>query len=127
MPKGTEFLMIGTNMITQSSFGDITEEFIRVRKERKLHSRAIFPDLPYNREFMQRDKEELRQTRLLPSDKFIPRKLTYIVGDVIADIAHIETEPFATVIQSAASAYDEKQKFELLWEMAKKTEEIASK
>lgn len=124
LPRGNEFLMIGTNMITQSSLGEYIEDFIRKRKERKLLSRAIFPDLEENRAFMARDQNDLRQTRLLPSDKFVPRKITYIIGDVIADIAHIETDPFATIIQSAASAYDEKQKFELLWEIAKKPEEI---
>jgi hypothetical protein len=62
---------------------------------------------------------ENRNLRFLPLDKFNPKTQVNIFGNTVAYIAHGEQEPFATVIESASLAHDEKQKFELLWQMAK--------
>jgi hypothetical protein len=61
----------------------------------------------------------MRQCRFLPQDKFDPTTEINIYGDTIHYIAHSERDPFATMIESSSLAKLEKQRFDLLWDLAK--------
>ncbi len=122
-PEGSELLIIGTNMI-ETAYSEYFKIFIAERAKKKIFARAIFENNKPNRELASNDDPELRETRLVPGPEFDPRTITFIFGDSIANIAHSESNPFATVIESSALAYDERQRFNLLWEIAKKPKEI---
>jgi len=118
LPKGTPNYVIGSNLLG-GEYNDILREFIEERKRKDMPSQVIFPDTPEDRVLMSDRKNESREIRFLPSNKFTPQSQTNIFGDTVAYIVHGNDEPFATVIESAALAEDEKQRFLLLWDIAK--------
>lgn len=117
-PKGGEILIYGTAEF-KVSYGDFIPKYIENRTKKNLSVRAILPENAYNREILDTDEKYLRQTRFFPVDKFGQQTEINIFLDTIVYIAHSETEPFATVIENATLAQEEKQRFNLLWELAK--------
>jgi sugar-specific transcriptional regulator TrmB len=116
IPKNSVTYVIGDNLFTER-YPDIREQFVLNRVKRNITSKAIFPNTPENQPLLAR-KDDNRKLLLLDIDKFKPNTQTNIFGDTVAYIVHGESEPFATVIQSAALAEDERQKFELIWQSA---------
>ncbi|MFA7254269.1 MAG: helix-turn-helix domain-containing protein [Patescibacteria group bacterium] len=118
LPKGTPTYAIGSNLLS-GKFSNVLTEFVESRKKKGIPSQVLFPDTPADRALMVDRKNEQREMRFLPANKFDPRTSTNIFGDTVAYIVHGEDEPFATVIESASLAEDEKQRFLLLWDIAK--------
>lgn len=119
-PKGSEILYMGSDEITKANYPELLDEYIALRQEKKVPIRVIFEDTPANRWIGPDDLAKLRQTRYLPTEQFQPLIETQIVGDRVAYISHSSDAPFAYVIENAAFAAQERQKFELLWRLAKK-------
>lgn len=119
MTKNSEALVIGANIATENNvFADfLTNYHIPNRIKKAINIRAIFPDTPNAREFKFRDKLENRKTKLIELKKYNPQTQTCIFDDTVVYFVRGESEPFATVIESAALAEDERQKFELIWRM----------
>lgn len=117
-PKGSEILIYGTAQI-RLTYSDFINEYLKKRVAKGISARALLPDNELSREVLLHDEAEMRQCRFLPQDKFDPVTEINIFGDVINYIAHSEREPFATMIESPSLAKLEKQRFELLWELAK--------
>lgn len=124
MPKGSEHLLVGINMRMPDEYANFIEEFIFERRKRGIRTRAIYPDTEENKAHALKDEIESRETRFVPASEFDPRTQMYMFGDRIAYIAYAENEPFATLVESSAIAYDELQRFNLLWKTAEKQEEI---
>jgi sugar-specific transcriptional regulator TrmB len=119
-PRGTDFYILGANMLETEYVEVITEEIIR-RNKKGILTRGIFPDNQVNREMrLERSPIEKHNNRFIPEAKFSPKTQILIFGNTVAYLAHTESEPFATVIESAALAHDEKERFELLWAIAEK-------
>lgn len=116
-PKGGEIFIYGTVQV-ETAYAEEIAEYIKNRVKRQISVRVILPDTPANRDILSRDAGELRQTRFLPEKVFSRQTEMNIFADTIAYIAHSETEPFATVIESPTLAFEEKQRFELLWQLA---------
>lgn len=116
-PKGGERLLFGTPQIWLEN-PEENDAYIAERLKRNIGLRMLFPDEESNYAMLQNDEKEMRQTRFLPPDLFSPSIETHIYPDKVAYIAHSEHEPFATVIENAAIAKAERQKFELLWSIA---------
>ncbi len=116
-PKGQEILIYGTAQV-QISYEEFITDYLKNRVKKGIMARAILPDNELNRQVLGQDKEQLRQTRFLPQDKFDPATEINVFSDTITYIAHSESEPFGTVIESASLAALEKQRFELLWGLA---------
>lgn len=95
------------------------DQFITERVKNNIRLRMLFPDERENYVLLGDDKAELRQTRFLPAEYFNPNIETSIYPDKVVYFAYSENEPFATVIESKTIAEAEKQKFELLWQIAK--------
>jgi sugar-specific transcriptional regulator TrmB len=117
-PEGGERLLFGSPKIWLD-FPEENDAYIKERLRKKISLRMIFPDSEENYAMLGTDKNELRKTRFLPKNQYNPPIETQIYPNKVAYIAHSESEPFATVIESAAIALAERQKFELLWNIAK--------
>ena len=118
-PDLSEILIYGTSQV-ETSYKDFIVEYINNRVSKRIFARVLLADTPDNREASLRDKKALRQTRFLPSSKFKQNTEINIFNNMIAYIAHSEKEPFATVIENSTLAQEEKDRFNLLWEIAKK-------
>jgi len=117
-PDGTEMLVCSNEKVL-SAYPNYFDSYIMERVKKGIKVRMILADLPNNRLYLSKDESELRETRFLPQSEFDPRGELEIYNDKIVNIAYSESTPFATVIESSAMAFDEKQKFELLWKIAK--------
>jgi len=118
-PKGGEQLILATPQFWFANAED-NEAYIAERLKKKISLRMILPDTKENHSMLKNDKKELRRTRFISKKDFDPPVETQIFPNRITYIAHSEREPFATVIENTAIAEAERQKFELLWEIAKK-------
>lgn len=116
-PKGGEILIYGTAEV-KKSYGNFIHEYIAARCKKGIRARGILPDNQYNREILKTDEANLRVTRFFPEDKFGIHTEINIFEDTIAYIAHSEATPFATVIENQTLAEEEKQRFNLLWDLA---------
>lgn len=118
-PKSSEILIYGTSQV-ETNYKDFTNDYIKNRVAKKIIARVLLADTLDNRQIVFRDKKELRQTKFLPVDRFNQKTEVNIFGSFIAYIAHSEKEPFATIIENSTLAEEEKARFNLLWEIAKK-------
>jgi len=117
-PEGSEILVFGSPDIWLQ-YAEANRAYIKNRIEKKLSLRAILPESKKYKKFIKDNEKELRQTRFLPQDIYSPRVETQIFGNTVVYIAHSEKSPFATVIENDSIAFDERQRFEVLWKMAK--------
>jgi len=117
-PEDSEVLVMGSPDVW-IQYAEANRAYISDRMKNKIHLRMILPDLKKNKVFLKDDIKELRQTRFLSLDVYSPKVETQIFGNTVIYIAHSEKTPFATVIENDSIAYDEKQRFELLWKSAK--------
>jgi HTH-type transcriptional regulator, sugar sensing transcriptional regulator len=116
-PKGSEILIYGTAAV-ELGYKEFIAEYLHSRVKRGIQVRAILPDNALNRQVQLRDAAELRQTRFLPENQYNQQTEMNIFADRIAYIAHSETEPFATVIESQTMVSEEQMRFNLLWNLA---------
>lgn len=117
-PEESVVLVLGSPDIWYKH-SEANRAYIADRMVRRIHLKMILPDLPKNKVSLKDDKKELRETRFLPPVKYSPKVETQIFGDTVIFIAHSEKEPFATVIENAAIAHDERERFLALWNLAK--------
>lgn len=119
LKKGQEILIYGTAGVI-IKYTDFIDDYLAQRIKQGIKARAILPDTGSSRSVATRDAQELRETRFLPLETFDPTIEINCFADTITYIAHSEDRPFATVIESASLAHLEKQRFELLWNQAKR-------
>lgn len=98
---------------TQRALPDFMATFIARRVRRKLHMRAIMLDTPEAQERKRHDAEELRETRLIPADRWAFTGDVYIYGDRVAIISPSERR--AVRIESSEIARTMRAFFELAW------------
>lgn len=105
-----------------SSFTDIyqiisltydTEHYIPTRLKKNIRLRMVVLKDPYTEKLAQSDKQELRETRFLPSG-FAFTASQFIYDNRIAYISS-EKELVGAIIESSDIAQLERQKFEMLW------------
>lgn len=125
MPEGSEILIYG-NPEVYINYPKMVEQYVRHRVEKMISVRTIIPDVVVGKEVTRDDERILRVTRVLPKDKFNQRTEVNILPDRIIYIAHSEKIPFATVIESAPLAMEERNRFELLWELARPISETST-
>lgn len=92
--------------------------YYKRRTARNIFVRALFPDSPKDRERHLNDKNEMRESRLLPKSKldFTPEINFFDNKIMIADWK----EKLGIIIESKEIANVFKQTFELAWEAAEK-------
>lgn len=118
MPAGSEILIYG-NPEVFVNHPEMVEKYVRDRVQKNIHVRTIITDTPLGHQVTKNDDKSLRLTRILPKDKFDQKTEVNILPDKILYLAHSDKKPFATVIESPVLAKEEKNRFELLWNIAK--------
>lgn len=118
LPKGTEILFYSRNFV-EEKYPDFFHEYLQARVKYQIKCRGIFPDSAYLIKILPpRDQLELRKSRFIPTNIFNPKVDSTIFANKVLHIAYAEKNPYATVIESATLAADEKERFELLWTIA---------
>jgi len=98
---------------TQRALPDFMVTFINRRVRRGIHMRAIMPATPEAQERKRHDAEELRETRLIPADRWVFTGDVYVYGDRVAIVS--PTELRAVRIESPEIARTLRAFFELAW------------
>jgi len=121
-PKGGELLIhTGVAGLYQILPKDYVKGFIRRRIQRKISVRGIVIDSKEGREWKKHDPYELRQTILVPEEKYSFFGDTEIYGNKVALISYKENF-MAIVIESKEIANMQRFIFELAWKGLVSTE-----
>lgn len=115
LPKGSEVLVYSSDSLLAANYGGLLDNYIEKRVKRGINIRLLYADTSENRRIGQSDPRKLRISRFLPAKEYDPTVEVQIMGESIAYIAHSAKEPFATLIESAAIAKEERDRFNLLW------------
>ncbi len=94
------------------------KEYYNLRIKNNIHVRAITSNTPEGISYQKRDKEELRETRLVPKDKFNIAIEKNIVGNKVAFFSFYNGTLIATIIENKEIADAERAIFELAWKQA---------
>ncbi len=116
-PQGSEILYLGIPLFWLKKVGQALDANNQ-RLLKEIGIRMILSDKPEHNDFLKYDKDEMRQTKFLPKKYFDPPVETQICGNTVSYIIHSEREPFASVVDNPAIAMTERQKFEILWQIA---------
>lgn len=119
-PTGSEILAIGNAEAVERSIDDFQNWYIKRRAESGISMRAIIPATPEGLQVAARDKDELRETRLLEPGDFTEPVEVNIYGNKITAVSFVENELIGVIIESAVLANVHRQLFELLWRSAQK-------
>ncbi len=97
---------------------DYWKWYFKTRIKNKIPVRAITPNNEDGREYKERDEKELRETRLIPEDKFPFTIEKNICGNKVAYLSLQPDEMIGVLIESKEIASTERSIFELAWEAA---------
>lgn len=90
--------------------------FIPQRKEKRIWDRALFPDNPETREIATNDQIYLRQSKLIPSEKFKMEIEMIIYGRNKIGLVSYDEE-ISVIIESQKIHNSLKSLFEVIWQM----------
>lgn len=93
-------------------------KYYAIRKKENIHVRSITSDSKEGKEYKKRDAEQLRETKLVPADKFPLTIEKNIVGNKVAFFSTQEGKLIATIVENTAIADTERAIFELAWKQA---------
>lgn len=113
-----EILAYANAAVNHSTINRYLQDYYKRRASKKISLRSISNDSKEDREQHARDKEELRECRLVPKNKidFTP-EINFFDNKIM--IANWK-EKFGVIIESEEIAKVFKQTFELAWEAAEK-------
>lgn len=120
---GSEMLAIGNAEAVERSIEGFQDWYIKRRAELGISMRAIIPATPEGLKVADRDRKELRETRLLESKDFTEAVELNIYGNKISAVSFVENELIGVIIESKVLANVHRQMFELLWRSAKRQED----
>lgn len=116
--KGTEQLCFGLNTYHAELAGDDWGDYTKKRVEKGMFVKSIQPNTDAAIEYKSRDKKELRETRLVPNDKFPGKCEINIIGDMIAMFTTGTHEPMGMKMYNKDLAQALRSLFNLSWERA---------
>jgi len=114
LPVGSELLAYATGTGLYEQEKERSDEYLKQRIKRKIFARSIAPDTLGTRVFTNKNKEQLRETRLVPADKFNFTNEIDIYGNKVA-IMSVQGEFLAVIIESESVARTQRMIFELAW------------
>ena len=118
-PSGSEILMYSTIRGFYSQVPGYLDSYLKKRVKKNIHVRLILPDDPGSSDYVQKDREQLRQSRLIPAERFHFLNEIDIYQNKVA-IVSLEKEWLAVIIESESIAKTQKAIFDLAWEAAEK-------
>ena len=116
-PPGSQILAYATGEGFYEQEHDFISAYLRHRVKKKISVKAIGPDSPSNREYVAHDHEHLRETRLVPKDKYPFTNEIDIYGNKML-IMSLQGELLAVIIESESVAKTQRAIFELAWKGA---------
>lgn len=112
----TDILAIASVEDTESYFPEYVPKYYKRRKTAGIFIRAIFPDSKMARQRHERDKEELRISKIIPNTLLKFHIELYIYEDKVAYFS--VAEELAVIVKSKIIAESMRDVFELCWKMA---------
>lgn len=94
------------------------EKYYAMRLEDGIFVRAITPNTKEGIAYKKRDKQEMRETRLVPKEKFPFLIEKNITGNKVVFFSTREGKLVATIVENQAIADTERAIFELAWKEA---------
>jgi len=119
MPRGSEILAYYTGRGFYAEDQKTPSDYIKKRIEKNIRVRAIGADTPEVRIWSENDAKQLRESRMVPEEKFPCENEINIYGDKVS-ILSLTNEMIAVVIESKSIANTQRAIFELAWEGADK-------
>ena len=113
-----EQLCFGLNTYHTEMGGDDWKNYTQKRIKKKMFVRSIQPDTTEAENYQSRDKEELRETRLVPLSNFPGGCEINVIGNMIAMFTTLGNEPMGMKMENKHMAQTLKSLFELSWERA---------
>lgn len=117
LKKGEEILAFTAFDVAHLFISDWGHEYVKRRSEKGIFARDIAQDSPEARDHQQHDKDELRETRLIPAELFPFTNEIDILKDRVMIVSFRET--IGLVIESKDIAVMLRSIFELAWLGAK--------
>lgn len=116
--KSREQLCFGLNTYHAELAGDDWGDYTKRRVTKGMFVKSIQPDTEAAVEYKARDKTELRETRLVPHEKFPGKCEINIIGDMIAMFTTGTHEPMGMKMYSKDLSQALTSLFRLAWERA---------
>lgn len=114
LPRGSEILAYATGQGLYQYDPDFALSYIRQRAKKGITARSLAADTPETRQFTDKNKEQLRTTRLVPADQFPFTNEINIWGNKVS-IMSMQGQLLAVVIESESIARTQRSIFELAW------------
>lgn len=113
-----EQLCFGLNKYHTDHLWDEWKAYTKKRASIGMSVRSLQPDVKAAKAYKKRDKDELRETRLVPHKKYPANCELNIIGDMIALYTSHGDEPTGMKVYNKDMAEVLKSLFELAWERA---------
>ncbi|MDD5056102.1 MAG: helix-turn-helix domain-containing protein [Candidatus Peribacteraceae bacterium] len=114
--KSKEQLCFGLNTYHTELAGDDWGDYTKKRVAQGMFVRSIQPDIEEALEYASRDKSELRETRLVPNEKFPGKCEINIIGSTIAMFTTSGREPMGMKMHNKDLSEALRSLFNLAWE-----------
>ncbi|NOS68074.1 MAG: hypothetical protein HOO67_06995 [Candidatus Peribacteraceae bacterium] len=116
--KHSEQLCFGLNTYHAELAGDDWGQYTKLRVKKGMHVKSIQPDTEAAIEYKSRDKDELRETLLVPHEKFPGRCEINLIGNMIAIYTTRGQSPMGMKMYNKDMAEALTSLFRLAWERA---------
>jgi sugar-specific transcriptional regulator TrmB/8-oxo-dGTP pyrophosphatase MutT (NUDIX family) len=117
MPDGSEILAYYTGEGLYQEDPESPRQYIKERLKKKIKVRAITHQTPGTMDWARDDKIQMRESRIVPAERFPFANEINIYGDKIS-ILSLQGELIAVIIESESVAKTQRAIFELAWEGA---------
>lgn len=114
-----EQLCFGLNKYHTEHLWDEWKIYTKKRAKLGMNVKSIQPNTKAAKEYKKRDKDELRETLLVPNKKFPANCELNVIGDMIAIFTSHGEEPTGMKLYNKEMAQVLRSLFELAWEKAK--------
>lgn len=121
--KEKEQLCFGLNTFHTELSGNDWEDYTQKRVKKGMKVRSIQADTDDAKAYKSRDKDELRETRLVPKKQFPGDSEINIIGDMIAMFTMKGKQPMGMKMYNKQLATALKSIFNLAWERAEHYDE----
>ena len=125
--KCKEQLCFGLNTYHSELAGDDWGRYTQKRVRKGMKVKSIQPDTQSAVEYKSRDKQELRETKLVPHDTFPGQCEINVIGDLIALISTSGAQPMGMKLRSKELAQGLSSLFKLAWERSEEYDKKISK
>ena len=116
----SDLLNFANSEIVRSFWKEYDKQYVAQRVKRGIRLRGIAPDDEAGRKVQGKDKESLREIRLVSANDFPINNEINIYDNKVAIVAFAEdeTEIFGVIIESKEVAQTQRQIFEMAWRYA---------